>query len=92
MVITDDPFFPVVGMVSVAVFFLFTSLAMLFFGVQCAYISRKVSHILEESYMISKDPRTKTIKDKIMNFEKASSNQGFLQFVVYGMFGYVLII
>lgn len=87
MVIADDPFFPVVGMVSAAVFFLTSSLAMLFFGVQCAYISRKVSHILEESYIISKDPKTKAVKDKIMNFEKTSSNQGFLQFVLYGLFG-----
>ena len=87
LAVSEDPFYPIVGMVSVTVFYWSSSLAMLFFGIQCAYISKKVEHILDESYIVSKDQRTKRIKEKITHFQSSSSKQGFVQFVIYGTFG-----
>lgn len=78
-----------VGMISIATFFAFTAVAMLFFGLQAAYIQKKVVHVLSESYAISKDARTQQIRQKIEAHQKHTFKQGILQFVIYGVFAYV---
>ena len=87
IVIPQLVFEPVVGMTSVAIFFCWTALAMLFFGLQALYIEKKVIAILSESYAISKDDRTRRIKEKIDKHQKNNIRQGFIQFCIYGIFG-----
>jgi len=87
IVVPQTIFQPTVGLVSVAIFFNVTAVVMLFFGMQAWYINRKISHVLSESFAVSKDSRTMKIKEKIGTLQKGNSRQGFLQFTIYGFFG-----
>lgn len=76
-----------VGMISIAIFFNVTAVAMLFLGIQGAYIGSKVQHILGRSYELTKEARTKRIMDKIAVNQRQIRATGIIQFLIYGIFG-----
>jgi hypothetical protein len=87
LVVPEGPLNPKVGMISIAIFFNVTSVAMLFFGIQGAYIGAKVEAILGRSYELNKESRTKRIMDKISINQKQIRTTGIVQFFIYGIFG-----
>ena len=87
LVMPQDPLNPVVGTVSIAVFFNVTALAMLFLGVQGAYINGKVQAILELAYALNHESKTKRVMENIAVNQKQIRNTGIIQFIIYGIFG-----
>lgn len=77
-----------VGMISIAIFFNVTAVAMLFLGIQGAYIGLKVRQILGRSYELTKEPRTKRIMDRIAINQRQIKSTGIIQFLIYGIFGW----
>ena len=82
-----NPFFPVEGLISVAVYLLVHSLTFGFQSLQCKYLEITVNKILDQSYLLTKDERTKRIRDKLTNVQNAFFKITFFQFFIYFIFG-----
>lgn len=83
----ENPFNPIVGMWSVAVFLLLTSVGMLLIGVHATFVKKQVVDILERSFAITHDIKTRKLCDRFTKFQSHNVRTAYLQFVIYGFYG-----
>ena len=83
----SNPFFPVEGFISVAVYLLIHSLGFGMQALQCKYLEITVNKILDQSYHLTKDERTKRIRDKLTNVQNSLFKVSIFQFLLYLVFG-----
>jgi len=86
MVIKQDPFRPIVGVVSFVLFCAIASLTMLALAVQAFFVEKRVQKILVGSFALSKDARTAKVMSKIALNQRDVIKGGLTQAFIYGAF------
>jgi len=87
LVVTVDPLNPFVGVVSIAVFFNITAVAMLVLALQATYVEFKIEAVLQRAYKVSEDKRGQKVILKLREIQTQMRVTGYAQFVIYGIFG-----
>lgn len=80
-------FNPTTGLVSVGAQLNVYALAMLFLMVESYFLKIKVIQILDHSYSLTKDAKTKRIRDKLSKVQDEMVKHAFTQFFLYLVFG-----
>jgi len=86
MVVSEDPFRPIVGTVSFVIFCCMASLTMGALAVQGYFVEKRVQKILTSSFAISKDARTAKVMTKIALNQRDVVKGGLAQAFIYGLF------
>jgi hypothetical protein len=87
MVIKQDPFVPVVGMTSFAIFANFIAVAFVSLAIQARYIGHRVQAALISSYALTRDEKTRKIMSKIHTHQRNIIKGTIAQTLIFTLYG-----